>query len=69
MIEEIKEKKDINTKTILLGAIIGALSGAGAAYLLSQNLEEEEFSLAPADGVKLGVAAFSFLRKVTDLGK
>ena len=65
-----KKEKDQNTKIILLGAIIGALAGAGAAYLLSQGFDEnEEFALAPADGVKLGVAAFSFLRKVTDLGK
>ncbi|MBS1250429.1 MAG: hypothetical protein MAG431_02023 [Chloroflexi bacterium] len=64
-----KKNKDPKTKIILMGTIIGALAGAGAAYLLSQNLEEEEFSLAPTDGVKLGVAAFSFLRKMTDLGK
>ncbi len=66
---EKKGKKDQNIKAILLGAIIGALAGAGAAYLLNQNLEDEGVSLAPADGVKLGVAALSFLRKVTDLGK
>ena len=66
---EIKEK-DQKTKMIFLGAIIGALAGAGAAYLLAQRIDEEEgLNLAPTDGVKLGVAAFSFLRKITDLGK
>lgn len=65
-----KKEKDQKTKIILLGAIIGALAGAGAAFLLSQSIDEEEgLSLAPKDGVKLGVAAFSFLRQVTDLGR
>ncbi|MEA2008613.1 MAG: hypothetical protein U9O54_05795 [Chloroflexota bacterium] len=65
-----KTKKNQHTKIIFLGAIFGAFAGAGAAYLLSQGLDEEEkFALAPADGVKLGVAVFAFLRKMTDLGK
>ena len=65
-----KKEKDQKTKMIFLGAIIGALAGAGAAYLLAQRIDEEEgLNLAPADGVKLGVATFSFLRNITDLGK
>lgn len=67
--EEEITKKDPTAKIILIGTFIGALAGAAAAYLLSQNLENEEFRIEPKDGVKLGVAAFSFLRNVTDLGK
>ncbi|RLD05529.1 MAG: hypothetical protein DRI56_09405 [Chloroflexota bacterium] len=65
-----KTEKNQLTKIVFLGAIIGALAGAGAVYLLAQGLDEDEkLALAPADGVKLGVAAFAFLRKVTELGK
>lgn len=67
-----EEKKEQNQKTkiIVSGAIIGALAGAVAAHLLAEGLEKEEkLALNSADGVKLGIAAFAFLRKVMDLKK
>ncbi|MBU1660262.1 MAG: hypothetical protein KKD28_02175 [Chloroflexi bacterium] len=63
------ENKNRKTKILLIGAIIGALTGLGAAYLLIQQVDEEEtLQISPGEGVKLGVSIFSFLRQVTQLG-
>jgi hypothetical protein len=55
---------------ILLGAIIGAITGAGAGYLLSRRIEEgEELQLTAGDGIKLGGSIVTLLRQVSTLGK
>ena len=55
---------------ILLGAILGAITGAGAGYLLSQRNEEGEgFQLTAGDGIKLGGSIITLLRQVSTLGK
>ncbi len=55
---------------ILLGAIIGAITGAGAGYLLSRRIEEgEDFQLSAGDGIKLGGSIVTLLRQVSSLGK
>jgi glucokinase len=57
------------TRILVIGAIVGALTGLGTAYLLIQRSEEEEgLKLTPGEGVKLGVSVFSFLRQITQLG-
>jgi hypothetical protein len=56
-------------KTILVGGAIGALVGAGAAFLLSKRAEQKGTSLAitPAKGVQLGVLLAGLLRSVLSL--
>jgi hypothetical protein len=55
---------------ILLGAILGAITGAGAGYLLIKRIEEgEEIQLTAGDGIKLGGSIVAFLRQVSNLGK
>ena len=55
---------------ILLGAILGAITGAGAGYLLSQRNEEGEgIQLTAGDGIKLGGSIITLLRQVSTLGK
>ena len=55
---------------ILLGAIIGAITGAGAGYLISRRIEEgEELQLTAGDGIKLGGSIVTLLRQVSTLGK
>ena len=55
--------------SLVIGVVIGALTGAAAAYLLVQRMESEEgLEMTPGEGVKLGVSVFSFLRQVTQLG-
>ncbi len=59
-----------NAKILALGTIVGALVGLGAAYLILQQVDDEEgLRLTPGEGVKLGISVFSFFKQVTQLGK
>lgn len=61
--------KNWKTKVLMLGVIIGALTGLGTAYLLIQRADGEEgLNITPGEGVKLGVSVFSFLRQISNLG-
>ena len=54
---------------IILGAVLGAITGAGAGYLLTKRIEEgEEIQLTAGDGIKLGGSIITFLRQVSNLG-
>ncbi len=54
---------------IILGAILGAVTGAGAGYLLTKRIEEEEgIQLTAGDGIKIGGSIIAFLRQVSSLG-
>jgi hypothetical protein len=54
---------------ILLGAIIGAITGAGAGYLLSRRIEEgEDLQLSAGDGIKIGGSIVALLRQISSLG-
>ena len=56
------------TKILIIGAIIGALTGLGTAYLLVQRADEEEgLKMSAGDGAKLGVSVFSFLRQISQM--
>jgi len=54
---------------IILGAILGAVTGAGAGYLLTKRIEEgEKIQLTAGDGIKIGGSIIAFLRQVSSLG-
>lgn len=57
------------TRLILLGALIGALTGAGAAYVLAQNAEKEgkQLNITAGQGVKLGMLLLGTLRQIAQL--
>jgi hypothetical protein len=57
-------------KILLIGGIIGCISGIIAAYLLIQRAEKEGASpkLTAGEGVKLGALLFGLLRQITLLG-
>lgn len=57
------------TKTLLIGALVGALTGLGTAYLLTQKAEKEgeTLSLNSGQGLKLGLLILSTLRQVLQL--
>ena len=65
---EIVESNNFKTRIMLLGAIIGALTGIGAAYLLLQKADEEGLDLTPGEGVKLGISVFTLFRQIVNLG-
>jgi hypothetical protein len=64
-----QEKQSSNFIYIILGAVLGALTGAGAGFLLAQRIEEgEEFQITAGDGIKIGGSIISFLRQISSLG-
>jgi len=69
MDSENQEKDSSYGLYILLGAIIGAITGAGAGYLLSRRIEEaEDLQLTAGDGIKIGGSIVSLLRQISSLG-
>jgi hypothetical protein len=58
-------------KTLLIGGVIGALVGIGAAFLLIKRAEQKGQSLAitPIKGVQLGVMVAGLLRSILSLGE
>ncbi len=65
---------DINrnrkTDTMILGAIIGALTGIGAAYLLVKRADRDgdEVSVTTGEGLRLGFLVLGLLRSIAALG-
>ena len=65
----ITEIENWKPKVLAIGAVIGALIGLGTAYLLVSRVEDDEqLEVTPAQGVKMGLAALTFLRQITQLG-
>jgi DMSO reductase anchor subunit len=58
-------------KTLLIGAALGALTGLGAAYLLTKRAEQtgQQLAITPGKGVKLGVLIAGLLRSILSLGE
>jgi hypothetical protein len=68
---EIVEMDDSwKVQVLAIGAVLGALTGLGAAYLLVQRAKKrgESPNLSALEGVKLGVLIFGLLRQVSMLG-
>ena len=57
-------------KTLLFGALIGAVTGLIGAMLLTRRAERNESStaLSAGEGMKLGVLVFGLLRAIASLG-
>lgn len=58
-------------KILVVGGLIGLVSGLAAAYLLVQRAEKagEQPLLSSGEGVKLGLLVFGLLRQVSQLGE
>ena len=64
-----QEKQSSNFVYIVLGAVLGAITGAGAGFLLAKRIEEgEEIQLTAGDGIKIGGSVITFLRQISNLG-
>ena len=64
-----QDKQSSNFLFIILGAVLGAITGAGAGFLLAQRIEEgEEIQLTAGDGIKIGGSIITFLRQISSLG-
>ncbi len=58
------------SKTLITGALVGALVGLFAAMLLQRRAEknERETTLTTGEGLKLGVLLLGLLRAIASLG-
>lgn len=64
-----EELKSWRTKTLVLGAILGAITGLSAAFVIVQQAEknQQKIQVSPGDGVKLGMGIFTLLRLIADV--
>jgi len=58
-------------RILLIGAVLGAATGLGAAYLLTRRADErgETLSITSKEGLKLGVMIAGLLRSILSLGE
>jgi gas vesicle protein len=58
-------------RTLLIGALAGAVTGLVAAMLLNRRVEQEgtQLALSTGDGMKLGVMVIGLLRAIASLGE
>ena len=59
-----------NSRIIIGGALVGAITGLIAAVLLTRRAERtgSETALSTGEGMKLGVLVFGLLRAIASLG-
>jgi uncharacterized membrane protein YadS len=64
-----KNNSSWKSKTLTVGALIGALTGLGVAYFLIQNAEKEgeEFTFSSGQGLKLGLLLLGTMRQIMQL--
>ena len=57
-------------KTFIIGAVIGTLTGLGAAYMIIQRaqLENTQPKVTPGEGIKIGLGVLGLLRLVSEIG-
>ncbi len=57
-------------QVLVIGAVVGALTGLASAYLLIQRAKKraEPPNLNASEGIKLGLLVFGLLRQVSLLG-
>ena len=70
-VELVETSENWKMRTLLIGAVLGALTGLGAAYMLVQRAEKEETDprLSAGEGVKIGLMLLGVLRQVAQLGE
>ena len=61
---------DVNwrLKALIIGGVVGALTGLGAAYVVIQRADEEPPEIGATDGVKIGLILLGLLRQVGEIG-
>lgn len=58
-------------KTLVIGTVLGAVTGLSAAYLLTKRAEQkgEALKISSGQGLKLGVLVAGLLRSILTLGE
>lgn len=72
-LRSVEEESDSTWKVraLAVGALLGALTGLGAAYLLVRRVEEQgkRLAITPAKGVQLGMLLAGLLRSILSWGE
>lgn len=65
-----EEQSQLRTRIMVIGGVLGALVGLGAAYMLVQRADKEgqELNLSTGEGIRLGMLLLGVLRQVSRLG-
>ena len=65
-----EQLEDWKVKTLVIGGVVGMLTGLLAAYLLIQRAEQESTQprLSAGEGVKVGVGILGVLKTIADMG-
>jgi hypothetical protein len=58
-------------QALVVGGLVGALVGLGAAYLLTKRADQKgtQLAITPGKGVQLGVLLAGLLRSILSLGE
>jgi hypothetical protein len=65
-----EEDRSWRTRTLLIGAVIGALTGVGVAFVLVQRAEQqgEPVALKTGEGIRLGMGVLGLIRLIGQSG-
>ena len=65
-----QELDNWKTKALIIGGVLGLVSGLFAAFLLIQRSEQKQVKpqLNTKDGVKVGMGLLGVLRLISDMG-
>jgi ABC-type Fe3+-siderophore transport system permease subunit len=67
---ESQNQENWKPRVLVIGAVLGALVGMGAAYLISQQAEKsgKKPEMSAGAGIRLGLLVLGLLRQVAALG-
>ena len=65
-----EETENWKVKTLVIGGVVGLLTGLLGAYLLIQRAEQESRQprLSAGEGVRVGVGVLGVLKMISDMG-
>ena len=71
VIEETQPDNSWKIQALVVGGVVGALVGLGAAYLLTKRADQRgtQLAITPGKGVQLGVLLAGLLRSILSLGE
>jgi hypothetical protein len=66
---EITPAGSSDSRILVAGAVIGALVGLGAAYLIANRVEEtgQPVKMSSGEGIKLGLLVLGVLRQIASM--
>ncbi len=58
-----------DSKILIIGAVVGAMVGVGAAYLIANRVEEtgQPVKVSSGEGIKLGLLVLGMLRQIASM--